>query len=97
MADTDSCASLEMAAHAPTMRLELKEQSEKTDAKELEEKAGEKRCVWSIYRMCVCFCLKLRLKMIISIKTRCTRGDASSFFLYLQNVFVHVCTKQNLS
>ena len=27
--------------------------------------------------------------------TRCTRGDASSFFLYLQNVFVHVCTKQN--
>ena len=68
MADTDSCASLEMAAHAPTMRLELKEQSEKTDAKELEEKAGEKRCVWSIYRMCVCFCLKLRLKMIISIK-----------------------------
>ena len=27
--------------------------------------------------------------------TRCTRGDASSFFLYLQNVCVHVCTKQN--
>ena len=25
--------------------------------------------------------------------TRCTRGDASSFFLYLQNVFV--CIKQN--
>ena len=29
-----------------------------------------------------------------SHKTRCTRGDARIFFLYLQNVFV--CTKQNL-
>ena len=27
------------------------------------------------------------------LKTRCTRGDARSFFLYLQNVFV--CTKPN--
>ena len=26
--------------------------------------------------------------------TRCTRGDASSFFLYLQNVFV--CIKRNI-
>ena len=26
--------------------------------------------------------------------TRCTRGDASSFFLYLQNVFVHI--KRNI-
>ena len=29
----------------------------------------------------------------ITIETRCTRGDARSFFLYLQNVFV--CTKRN--
>ena len=36
-------------------------------------------------------------KLSLNISTRCTRGDASSFFLYLQNVFVHVCTKQNLS
>ena len=28
-----------------------------------------------------------------NLLTRCTRGDASSFFLYLQNVFV--CIKQN--
>ena len=35
--------------------------------------------------------------MTMTCVTRCTRGDASSFFLYLQNVFVHVCTKQNLS
>ena len=29
----------------------------------------------------------------ITFTTRCTRGDARSFFLYLQNVFV--CTKRN--
>ena len=37
------------------------------------------------------------LQSDVIYNTRCTRGDASSFFLYLQNVFVHVCTKQNLS
>ena len=35
------------------------------------------------------------LQSDVIYNTRCTRGDASSFFLYLQNVFVHVCTKQN--
>ena len=34
-------------------------------------------------------------KSDVIYNTRCTRGDARSFFLYLQNVFVHVCTKQN--
>ena len=33
--------------------------------------------------------LQQKLRYII---TRCTRGDACSFFLYLQNVFV--CTKK---
>ena len=30
----------------------------------------------------------------VNMITRCTRGDARSFFLYLQNVFV--CTKENV-
>ena len=33
------------------------------------------------------------LQSDVIYNTRCTRGDASSFFLYLQNVFV--CIKQN--
>ena len=35
----------------------------------------------------------LEMCSTLIIITRCTRGDASSFFLYLQNVFV--CIKRN--
>ena len=37
--------------------------------------------------------VSLNLKSNSIYNTRCTRGDASSFFLYLQNVFV--CIKRN--
>ena len=36
---------------------------------------------------------KLGVSGVKGTATRCTRGDASSFFLYLQNVFV--CIKRN--
>ena len=35
----------------------------------------------------------IKVIIIIIIITRCTRGDARSFFQYSQNVFV--CTKRN--